>query len=162
MSERQKNEMSEGDGDLTKKQDAEKLLQQGKTIQVYPSGYSMYPLLVPGRDQAVIAPVRFVRRGEVYLYRRDQDILVLHRLFRKTQEGLYFVGDNQTEVEGPLREDQLRGQLVGIVRNGHELSRRNVVYRGYCVVWLLLRPFRSKIAKAIHSMKLHLGGKGHA
>ena len=56
----------------------EELLAEGRTIQIKPQGYSMYPLFVPGRDSAVIAPpeksgrqganLRY-RRGDVVLYR---------------------------------------------------------------------------------------------
>ena len=34
----------------------EELLAEGRTIQIKPQGYSMYPLFIPGRDSAVIAP----------------------------------------------------------------------------------------------------------
>ena len=51
----------------------EKLLKEGHSIQLKPKGYSMYPLFVPGRDEAVIAPVdeeMHLKRGDVVLYRR--------------------------------------------------------------------------------------------
>ena len=40
----------------------------------------MYPLFVPGRDQAVVAPVdaEQLKREDVVLYRRDESILILH------------------------------------------------------------------------------------
>ena len=37
-------------------------------------------------------------------------------------------GDNQTEVEGPVEEDQIRGILIAFVRNGHCISVKNPVY----------------------------------
>lgn len=36
------------------KYDIEQLLEAGEIIQIYPEGYSMYPMFVPGRDAAVI------------------------------------------------------------------------------------------------------------
>ena len=36
------------------KYDIEQLLEAGEVIQIYPEGYSMYPMFVPGRDAAVI------------------------------------------------------------------------------------------------------------
>ena len=65
----------------------------------------MYPLFHPGRDEAVIEayPIHLLRRGDIILYRREQGILVLHRICRITSDGFYLVGDNQTEIEGPLR-----------------------------------------------------------
>lgn len=69
----------------------EELLAEGRTIQIKPQGYSMYPLFVPGRDSAVIAPpeksgrqganLRY-RRGDVVLYRGEGQKLILHRICR--------------------------------------------------------------------------------
>ena len=51
--------------------DIEQLLEAGEVIQLYPEGYSMYPMFVPGRDAAVIkkADVIKIRRADVVLYR---------------------------------------------------------------------------------------------
>lgn len=135
--------------------DIEKLLLDGHTIQIKPQGYSMYPLFLPGRDEALIrkADLSALRRGDVILYRRDQGILVLHRIWKINKNGLYLVGDNQTEIEGPLRYDQVRGQLVGLIRNGRRLSVRNPVYRIMTGAWLWLRPFRPAISKAASRLK---------
>ncbi len=141
------------------KQDIEKLLQEGNNIQIKPQGYSMYPVLVPGRDEAIIEPVgaRKLRRGDVVLYRRDPEvtggILVLHRIWKCKEAGYYMVGDNQTEIEGPLREEQIKGIMVGLVRKGKYISVRNVPYRISTGGWLLLRPMRPKISKAAAYIK---------
>ena len=88
--------------------DLEALLQDGNIIRIRPQGYSMYPLFIPGRDEALIESVSAdtVRKNDVVLYRRDQSILVLHRICKITAEGFFMVGDNQSEIEGPLRADQ--------------------------------------------------------
>lgn len=140
-------------------QDIEKLLREGKNIQIKPRGYSMYPVLVPGRDEAIIEPIgtRKLRRGDVVLYRREPEvtggILVLHRIWKRTENGFYMVGDNQTEIEGPLREAQIKGIMVGLVRKGRYISVRNIIY---CIAtrgWLFMRPARPIIAKAAASVK---------
>ncbi len=135
--------------------DIEELLAEGKTIQLKPQGYSMYPLFLPGRDEARIAPVggHTLKRGDVALYRRDQSILVLHRIVRKDASGIYFVGDNQAEIEGPLREDQVRGILIGFVRKGKYVPVQNIPYRMYASVWLMLRPLRPLISKTVAKIK---------
>ena len=104
--------------------DIEQLLKDGSAIRLKPQGYSMYPLFHPGRDEAVIEayPIHLLRRGDIILYRREQGILVLHRICRITSDGFYLVGDNQTEIEGPLRPDQIRGKMTGVVRNGKSFS----------------------------------------
>lgn len=124
--------------------DLEQLLQNGYIIRLKPEGYSMYPLFVPGRDEALIeqVPISSFKKGDVALYRRDQSILVLHRICKIDSNGFYMVGDNQSEIEGPLRPDQLKGKLVGFVRKGRSYSTKHLLYRIQSVLWLFLLPVR--------------------
>lgn len=124
--------------------DLEQLLRDGNIIRIRPQGYSMYPLFIPGRDEALIqqADSTDCRRNDVVLYRRDQGILVLHRICQVTSDGFYMVGDNQFEVEGPLRPDQLRGRLIAFIHNGKEISVKNPVYRFLSSLWLGMLPLR--------------------
>lgn len=146
------------------KQDIEGLLAQGIPVQFKPQGYSMYPLFMPGRDEAVVAPADpgRLRRGDVVLYRRDQSILVLHRIWRRKGDGFYLVGDNQREIEGPLRPDQMKGVLVRVIRNGKQFSTENLLYRFLAALWLWLRPARPFLSHLVAKGKrfLHLGKYG--
>lgn len=134
----------------------EDLLKSGKSVQMKPQGYSMYPLFMPGRDWAVISPVEDLeklKKGDVVLYRRDQSILVLHRVYRHDSSGFYMVGDNQKEIEGPLRPDQIRGILTAIIRKGKHISTDNLLYRFLFGVWLLMRPVRPAVSKIVAAVK---------
>ncbi len=113
-------------------------------IRIRPQGYSMYPLFIPGRDEALIESVSAdtVRKNDVVLYRRDQSILVLHRICKITAEGFFMVGDNQSEIEGPLRADQIKGRLIAFVHNGKEISVKNPLYRFLSALWLFMLPLR--------------------
>ena len=128
------------------KYDIEQLLEAGEVIQIYPEGYSMYPMFVPGRDAAVIkkADVKKIRRADAVLYRRKEGILVLHRVVKRKGGQFYMAGDNQMEIEGPVEADQIRGILTAFVRNGHRISVKNPVYVILSEAWLLLRPVRGK------------------
>jgi len=55
------------------KYDIEQLLEAGEVIQIYPEGYSMYPMFVPGRDAAVIkkADVKKIRRADAVPQKRE-------------------------------------------------------------------------------------------
>ena len=134
------------------RQDIEALLVQGNNIQIKPQGYSMYPVLVPGRDEVVVEPVaeRRLKRGDVVLYRRVAEnvghILVIHRIWKVKPEGIYLVGDNQKEIEGPLMRSQMKGIMVGMYRKGRYISARNPWYRLLTGGWLLLRPIRPVVA----------------
>ena len=124
--------------------DLEQLLHNGNIIRIKPQGFSMYPLFIPGRDEALIqqVPVTSLKRNDVALYRRAQGILVLHRIVRVASEGYYMTGDNQYEIEGPLRPDQFKGKLIAFVRNGKEISVKNPLYRFLSSLWLLMLPVR--------------------
>lgn len=135
--------------------DIERLLAQGQSIQIQPQGYSMYPMFVPGRDAAVIGPAvtAQLKRGDVVLYRRASGILVLHRIWRIRKDGFYFVGDNQSEVEGPLPASRIRGVLTGFIRKGKYISVRNPLYRIASRLWLFLRPVRPALSKVAAAVK---------
>lgn len=140
---------------MESKADIEQLLKDGNTVQTVINGYSMYPMLTPGRDSVILEPFgeKQPRRGDVVLYRRDGSILVLHRIWRIRQDGIYMVGDNQTQIEGPLRPDQIRGRLTAFTRKGKIISTGCIFYRLYAFVWLWMRPFRHKVAVAVHFIK---------
>ena len=136
--------------------DIEKLLEQGKRLRIKPRGYSMYPLIVPGRDEVFVERVspESLRRGDVVLYRRrDENILVLHRIWKRKGDAFFLVGDNQKEIEGPLEASQIKGKMTGILRNGHEISTSNVIYLLHSRIWLWLRPCRPQISRVIHKIR---------
>lgn len=138
------------------KADLQQLLLQGETVQFPPTGWSMYPLLTPGRDQVIVEPAqgRDLRRGDVALYRRrDTSILVLHRVWRTAPEGLYLVGDNQKEVEGPLAPEQFFGRMAAVVRKGKTIPVTRLSYRALTGAWLALRPLRPALSKTAAALK---------
>ena len=126
----------------------EPLLKAGACIQIYPQGYSMYPSIDPRRDEVVLAGIEegsALRRGDVVLYRRENGMLVLHRIYKIGQDGLYLLGDHQTAIEGPVRREQVKGKMTGMVRDGRYMDVGNPGYRMLSVVWLWLRPARRVI-----------------
>lgn len=141
--------------------DIEKLLREESYIQIKPQGYSMYPVLVPGRDEAVIAPICTagkLKRGDVVLYRRykengEKDILVLHRIWKVKPHGIYLVGDNQKNLEGPLKQEQVLGIMVRLIRKGRTIETTNLMYRLLTGGWLMLRPLRPAISKSFSRIK---------
>lgn len=124
-------------------------------IQIEPKGYSMYPLFVPGRDHAVISAIanHKVKRGDVLLFRREDGLLVLHRVWKVKEDGLYMVGDNQESIEGPINNNQVLGILVQMLRKGKRISTRNILYKCYARTWLFLRPVRPFIKKTVAKIK---------
>lgn len=136
-------------------QNIEEILESGKAVQIKPRGYSMYPVIVPGRDEVIVQkedPAK-LKRGDVAMYRREGSILVIHRIWKKDEKGFYMVGDNQTEIEGPLRTDQIKGKMVALIRNGKEIDVREIRYRILCSIWLFMRPVRRPVSLAAAAVK---------
>jgi hypothetical protein len=133
----------------------ERALQKGCAVRLKTKGWSMYPLIAEGRDEVIIEPVgtHRLRRGDVVLYRRPGSILVLHRIHHVTKDGVYLVGDNQKEIEGPLAPKQMKGILSVMIRNGKEVSVHHPLYLLYSHLWLALRPFRPGISKGVAKIK---------
>lgn len=136
------------------KYDIEAMLAAGQTIQMRPQGMSMYPMFASPEDEAVIAPVDVtkLKRGDVVVYRRDPGaggLLVMHRIYRRKGDAFYMVGDNQSEVEGPLRADQMRGILIEWVRRGRRYSVKNIGYRLFFGLWLTMLPLRDPIHRIL-------------
>lgn len=141
---------------MPEKQDIERLLKEHYKIEITPRGFSMYPLFYSGRDKAIIESVDLVKLhcADVVLYRRENEgILVLHRIWKIKKEGYYMVGDQQTEIEGPLKKEQILGKMVELNRKGRKVSIYHPCYILYSNIWLLLRPFRPFIKKIIHRIK---------
>lgn len=130
------------------------LLEDGQTLEITPIGSSMFPLFDKERDQAVLAAANTdrLRRGDVVLYRRDSGMLILHRIWKRKKDGFYMVGDNQTEIEGPLRAEQIKAVMVSFCRKGRRISCRNPVYLVLSHIWLFLRPVRHIISRPIGKM----------
>ena len=140
------------------KTDILKLLEAKKTIMIPLRGYSMHPLLVPGRDCVILRPFNEaeLRRGEVLLFRGKGELLTLHRVWKVTKKGVYFVGDNQVKIEGPIPKEKIYAIMCGFVRNGKEHDVRELLYRAVSRFWLFLRPVRFLISKPVAKIRGHI------
>lgn len=137
----------------------ETLLREGKTVSISPKGYSMYPLLIPGTDRVIIAPLtgKRLKKGDIALFRRKESKLVLHRIVRVVKDtagiSFYFCGDNQKEIEGPVSETDIFGKVTFIEKKKMKFSVRNPLYVLSVFVWMILRPVRPNISRFIARFK---------
>ena len=142
--------------------DIEGTLRNGVPVIFSPNGFSMYPVIYPGRDYAEVVPFapEKLKRGDVAIYRRPGSILVIHRVWKHKKDGIYMVGDNQKEIEGPLSEECFFGKMTHLHRKGKRISVKNIRYVIPSRGWLFLRPFRQKLMRFAEVIKnLIKGGK---
>ena len=124
------------------------LVNEGKECRLLISGSSMAPFLVHERDSIIFSkPDRELRRGDMVFYQRDNGQYVMHRILHVKPEGLYIIGDAQTEVEGPVRPEQVFALVTKVNRKGKWVGPGNFWWWFFSTVWLRLFPIRRLILK---------------
>ena len=122
----------------------EYLLNNNKTIQVYPQGYSMYPFIKPHQDAVILKKVNYqtLKRGDVVLFQRGTGLYVLHRIYKIKNQQFFLVGDNQIDIEGPILSTQIKAKMIAIKKKNKIIDVNNIIYFIIAQLWLLLRPLR--------------------
>ena len=124
------------------------LVNEGKECRLLISGSSMAPFLVHERDSIIFSkPDRELRRGDMVFYQRDNGQYVMHRILKVKPEGLYIIGDAQTEVEGPVKPEQVFALVTKVNRKGKWVGPGNFWWWFFSTVWLRLFPVRRLILK---------------
>ena len=124
------------------------LVNEGKECRLLISGSSMAPFLVHERDSIIFSkPDRELRRGDMVFYQRDNGQFVMHRILHVKPEGLYIIGDAQTEVEGPVKPEQVFALVTKVNRKGKWVGPGNFWWWFFSTVWLRLFPVRRLILK---------------
>ncbi len=143
------------------KKDLEELLKAGTPVGFYPQGNSMRPTIVPGRDSVIVEPLtdKKVKRGDVLLFRRPNTApvypgkLILHRVWKVKKDGIYMVGDNEKQVEGPLPTEVFLGIMTEFHRKSKTIKASNLWYRFLTGTWLILRPIRFIVTRPLTLFK---------
>ena len=112
------------------------ILDSGGEVKIDPRGTSMLPLIVQGRDSAVLKKPDRIKKHDIVFYRRDNGQFVLHRIMKKSSDGHFvLLGDSQTELELGVREDQIIARVCRIIRKGRAFDVRSFRYRLYVFLW---------------------------
>ena len=116
-----------------------------------PSGTSMEPMLVGGRDQVQIEPLnQKAKKGDVLLYESAHGEQVLHRVVRVCKDGYLLRGDNRIFTE-KVAHDAVIGILTAFWQDGKKVDcRKSLRYRLYTRTRgaaYLLRRVKTKVRK---------------
>ena len=135
------------------------LVKEGHEVSLIVSGSSMSPFLIHHRDTIIFGPVEgSLRRGDMVFYERPSGQYVMHRVRRVRPEGLYLIGDAQTQTEGPLSPSCVFAIVNAVRRNGLLLDDKSWQWRFFATIWLRvipLRPLIIKFYKKISLLKRH-------
>ena len=143
------------------------LLEDGQVTPITPIGSSMCPFFLGGRDTLYVCKAVFpLKKGDIALYQRKDGTYIVHRVHhikKSAGEDLYFfLGDNQTWIEGPITQDHIYGVTAYFIRKGKKIDctsswKYNLLWR----LWMVARPVRPVLSKQISICRRILRGKNH-
>lgn len=125
------------------------ILNEGKQAPLNVTGNSMLPFLKHGRDRVLLeAFVSPAKTGDILLYRRSNGLFVLHRVVKCDGNKLWFAGDIQSVVEGPLDESCVIGKVIKACRNGKWIESGDFEWDFFEKAWIKTLPRRHLLVKA--------------
>ena len=106
-------------------------------------GISMMPLLRQHRDIIEIRPKGdyICKKYDVVLYKRGEKY-ILHRILRVLPDGYIIAGDNNAFLEYDIKDEQIIGVMVRVLRDGREIRMTDKKYRLYVHIWCDIYPVR--------------------
>lgn len=124
------------------------LVEEGKDVTLLISGSSMTPFLVHHRDTIFFGkPERELRKGDMVFYQRLNGQFVMHRIWKVKPEGYYIVGDAQTEIEGPIKREQIFALVKKVQRKGKWIGPEDFWWTFFEKVWINMVPLRPVLRK---------------
>lgn len=126
----------------------------GLPLTLTVTGNSMLPFLSDKRDSVILTKVQHEpRKGDIYLFRRADGRCVLHRVHRVAEDGVYFIGDAQTRIEGPIKRECLLAECHEAVRKGKTITEKSFVWRFFRNIWIRIIRSRPLIGRIIGKFK---------
>ena len=126
------------------------IIKSGKDVSVTVTGSSMAPFLAHLRDSIIVSPPpRQFHRGDMVFFQRQDSSYVMHRIHHLKEGKLYLVGDNQTEIEGPIDPEQVFGIVRKVIRNGKLLQKGDFWWDFFEKAWVRIVPLRPAAVKAV-------------
>ena len=120
------------------------ILSTGGTVSLVVSGSSMLPFLKHGRDTVNLCrcTARDLKWGQILLFRRLDQSLVLHRIRKILPDGrLLMNGDGQKWCE-MIFPAQVIAYASSVERKGRLMPCNRVLFRFWNLIWYPTRPFR--------------------
>ncbi|MGN1168258.1 MAG: S24/S26 family peptidase [Lachnospiraceae bacterium] len=122
------------------------LVQEGKEVSLLVSGSSMSPFLIHERDYVYFRmPDRELKKGDIVFFQRINGQYIMHRIQKVRPEGYYIVGDAQTEIEGPILQEQIFAIVTKVKRKGKWIKPGDFWWEFFEHVWLEIIPIRRKV-----------------
>ena len=119
---------------------------EGSEISFVPSGMSMYPFIVGGRDTVILSAPRDISKGDIVAARiPPRGECVLHRVYKVCGRELTLMGDANLEAVEKCTLGDVVAKAVAIVRNGRRVSLSARRERLAAAAWIAMRPVRKPV-----------------
>ena len=123
------------------------MVDKEKQVQLTVTGNSMFPLFAHLRDSVVVKKAPYYKKYDIILYLRVNGDLVLHRIVKVKNKEFFLCGDNQTEIEYPIYENQVIGKVVSFTRKGKTVDIDSFISKVYAFIWCLILKIRRPVLK---------------
>lgn len=117
-------------------------LDSGGRVKLPVKGVSMYPLIRPARDYALLEKSDSYRKYDIIFYKRRDGSYVLHRIVGEDDEGFILAGDSETDKEYGIKESQILAKAKCIIRGKRDIETDSFFYKVYSRLWVALMPLR--------------------
>lgn len=122
--------------------DYKKELEKNNIIAFVPKGNSMWPTLKNKKQSVVVkAKTERLKKFDVALYVRGQNMFVLHRVMEVLPDGYIICGDSQFDLEKVL-EDQIFGVMIGFYRGKKYIDCQDKKYVKKIEKWYKRKLYR--------------------
>lgn len=119
------------------------LVNEGRTVSLLIAGNSMSPFLVHERDYIFFKkPEKPLKKGDMVFFQRVTGEYVMHRIYRVKNKEYYIVGDAQTVIEGPVKEEQIFAKIVSAKRKNRQIGPGNFWWEFFEHFWINVIPMR--------------------
>ena len=133
------------------------LVEEGRIVPFLITGNSMSPFMIHTRDTILLKKPEYpLKKGMMAFYQRENGQYIMHRICKIKQKQYYFVGDAQTEIEGPLEAKQIFAVVCGVKRKGKLEKPGTFWWEFFEHIWLWLRPLRPCICRIYARIKSFL------
>lgn len=130
------------------------LVEQGEEVNMYVLGSSMAPFVVHKRDVIYFKqPKRKLKKGDIAFFKRRNGQYVVHRIYKIKGDDYYFVGDNQTMIEGPIKRSQIFAIVTKVKRKDKIIKPGDFWWKFFSKVWIRIIPIRCLFVKGYKFIK---------
>ena len=120
-------------------------------------GYSMYPLIKEREDILHIVVADTFKKGDIILFKSNQEHYVLHRILKIKKDKFITAGDYNYFKDQPIVKEQILGKLIEIKKKDGtliDLSKDKKGRKFWYTNFFPIKAFFQMVGKVLHLRKI--------